>query len=182
MGEIPTLIGEFGLPMDLDGKRAYRDGDYSKHIEALDAYFKGMEANLLHYTLWNYTADNTNARGDHWNDEDLSVFSTDQQTHPEDINSGGRALEAIIRPYPRKIAGELLSYSFDWKEGLFIMEFTPDPSITAPTEIFVPQFHFPEYDVTLSSGTYQKEPKHQRLLIQISEEIKKVSLTIQAKR
>lgn len=38
-----------------------------------------LDKNLLSFTLWNYAANNTNARGDGWNDEDLSLFSRDQQ-------------------------------------------------------------------------------------------------------
>jgi len=29
---------------------------------------------LLSFTLWNYTPQNSNARGDDWNDEDLSLW------------------------------------------------------------------------------------------------------------
>ena len=43
----------------------------------LDRSVNAVEENLLSYTLWNYTADNTNAHGDQWNGEDLSTFSTD---------------------------------------------------------------------------------------------------------
>ena len=57
-----------------------------------------MEANLVSCTLWNYTADNSNGRGDQWNGEDLSLFSRDQQKDAADINSGGRALAAGTRP------------------------------------------------------------------------------------
>jgi len=68
---VPTLIGEFGIPYDMKNKRAYRTGDFSLQVRAMDAGFRAMEANLLSCTLWNYTADNTNQRGDLWNDEDL---------------------------------------------------------------------------------------------------------------
>ncbi len=74
MGVIPTLIGEFGIPFDMRDKRAYRTGDFSLQIKAMDANFRTMEANLLNCTLWNYTADNDNRWGDQWNDEDLSIF------------------------------------------------------------------------------------------------------------
>ena len=98
---------------------------------------------MLNYTLWNYTADNTNARGDLWNDEDLSIFSRDQRTDPGDINSGGRALEAVVRPYASKTAGEPLKMSFDIRRRRFDFEFRHDPAVDAPTEIFVPNFQYP---------------------------------------
>ena len=89
---IPTLIGEFGIPFDLDDKEAYHSGDFSKQEQALERSFRAVEDNLLSCTLWNYTPDNTNSRGDLWNDEDFSIFCRDQQVNPGDLNSGGRAL------------------------------------------------------------------------------------------
>ncbi|MDY6866322.1 MAG: cytoplasm protein, partial [Chloroflexota bacterium] len=164
LGEVPTLIGEFGIPFDMYDKRAYRSGKYRKQIVALDASFQSIEANLLHATLWNYTPDNTNAYGDLWNDEDLSIFSRDQQEHPEDINSGARAPEAFIRPYPIATAGEPLSLSFKWRRGHFEFSFQGDPSIDASTVLFVPEFHYGEgIKVEVSDGTYDYMPEEQCL-------------------
>lgn len=155
MGGIPTLIGEFGLPFDLDEKRAYSDGNFSAHEQALDLYYDAMDANLLNCTIWNYTADNTNARGDMWNDEDLSIFSRDQQDS-DDIHSGGRGLKAIVRPYARKIAGEPLQMRFDMATRIFELEFRHDPAVSAPTEIFVPDYQYSNgYTVELSDGSYE---------------------------
>lgn len=166
MGGIPTLIGEFGLPFDLDDKLAYQTGDFSAHLQALDAYYCAMEANLLNCTIWNYTADNTNARGDKWNDEDLSIFSRDQQTHPETINSGGRGLQAIVRPYARAVAGEPLRMRFDLPARTFEFEYRHDPAVNAPTEIFVPANQYPQgYVVELSDGGYQVNSHEQILTI-----------------
>ena len=167
-GEIPMLIGEFGLPFDLDDKKAYETGDFSTHVEALDAYYDAMDANLLHCTLWNYTADNTNARGDQWNDEDLSIFSRDQQTEPwtENVHAGGRALDAVVRPYARATAGEPLSMHFDPNTRIFKFKFRHDPAVKAPTELFVPDYQYPHgYEVELSDGTYEMDRDAQRLAI-----------------
>jgi hypothetical protein len=157
MGGIPTIVGEFGIPFDLDEKRAYQTGDFSTHTQALDFYYDAMDANLLNCTIWNYTADNTNERGDLWNDEDLSIFSRDQQDS-DDIHSGGRGLAAIVRPYARKIAGEPLRMSFELTTKTFELDFRHDPAITAPTEIFLPDYQYPQgYTVELSDGTYRIE-------------------------
>ena len=94
MGGIPTLIGETGIPFDMNGKKAYRTGDFSVQVEALDAVIAAQEQNFVSFTLWVYTADNSNARGDLWNDEDLSLFSRDQMTGSGSIHDGGRALQA----------------------------------------------------------------------------------------
>jgi len=165
MGGVPTLIGETGIPFDMQNKRAYRTGNFSRQIKALDATMQALEANLLSFTLWNYTADNTNARGDRWNDEDLSLFSRDQQTDPNDINSGGRALEAAVRPYARRVAGEPLRMRFDIRRRVFEFEFRHDPAVNAPTELFVPNYQYPKgYVVELSDGTYEVNREEQVLI------------------
>lgn len=170
MGGIPTLIGEFGIPFDLDNKSAYQNGDFSTHTYALDLYYDAMDANLLNCTIWNYTADNTNERGDMWNDEDLSIFSRDQRDS-DDIHSGGRGLDAIVRPYARKIAGEPLRMSFDLPTKVFELEFRHDPAVTALTEIFVPDYQYPNgYLVELSDGEYHMDTNTMTLCVKYSNE------------
>ena len=140
LGNPPVLIGEFGIAYDMQNKRAYQTGDFRKQIGAMDRMLRALDDTLLSGTIWNYTADNTNARGDGWNDEDLSIFSRDQQRDPKDVNSGGRALEAVARPYARAIAGALLRMGFDYRSRVFECAFRHDARATAPTEIYVPQF------------------------------------------
>jgi hypothetical protein len=102
-----------------------------------------------------------------WNDEDFSIFSRDQQDNPQDINSGGRGLPAIVRPYARQIAGEPLSMHFDLPTRTFELEFRHDAAVTVPTEIFVPEYQYPAgYAVELSDGTYQVDRPAQTLLVQ----------------
>lgn len=144
MNNIPTLIGEFGMPFDLDSKSAYKNNDFSIHAVAMDMYFDAMDANLLNCTVWNYTPDNTNAHGDLWNDEDLSIFSRDQQDTPEDIHSGGRGLPGIVRPYARATAGTPVSMEFELETKTFEYTFENDPTVNAPTEIFVPGYQYPD--------------------------------------
>jgi hypothetical protein len=142
LGNNPTLIGEFGIPFDMGEKKAFSTGDFTDQEACLDRSFKAMESNQLSYTLWNYTADNDNKHGDQWNGEDLSIFSRSQQKNKNDINSGGRALAAAIRPYPYKVAGEPLEYFFNVEKKEFYLKFKRNKSINAPTEIFLPSFHF----------------------------------------
>ncbi|HEU5098023.1 MAG TPA: cellulase family glycosylhydrolase, partial [Roseiflexaceae bacterium] len=164
LGGVPTLIGEFGIPFDLNGRRAFRSGDYTVQSQALDRSFRAIEDTLAHATLWNYTSDNSNARGDMWNDEDLSIFSRDQQADPSDLNSGGRALDVAVRPYPRRTAGQPLRMSFDYRRRVFEYSFRHDPAVTAPTELFMPQLQYPNgYHVTVSDGTYAIDSEGQTL-------------------
>jgi len=152
-GKRPTLIGEFGIPIDLKEKKAYLTNDFVDQEECLDRSFRAMESNRLSYTLWNYTPDNDNLHGDQWNGEDLSIFSKSQRKRIDDINSGGRALQAAVRPYPYKVAGEPIEYYFDMEAKEFYLKFKADKSISAPTEIFIPRLHFGKgFEVYSSQG------------------------------
>ncbi|KAG0302259.1 hypothetical protein BGZ98_007660 [Dissophora globulifera] len=77
VGNKPCVIGECGIPMDINQRRAFMNGDYGYHSKFLDAILSSLEANLLNFTLWNYNATNDNTHGDHWNGEDFSIFSLD---------------------------------------------------------------------------------------------------------
>ncbi len=149
----PTLIGEFGIPYDLDEGEAYAawaSGDRSSkpwrsHELALRLMYEAMDRLLISSTQWNYTAANRNdaATGDGWNQEDLSIYSRDQSTGPNDPDSGGRAVKGFSRPYARRIQGEPKSAAFDAAAGTFTLVFDADPAIDGPTEIYVPTLHFP---------------------------------------
>ena len=164
LGGVPLLIGEFGIPFDLNDKKAFTSGDFSIQVQAMDRSMRPMESHMLNYTLWNYTSDNINARGDRWNDEDLSIFSRDQQADPADLNSGGRALPAVIRPFPTATGGQPVSLSFDIRSRVFRYVFRSLQATKQPTEIFVPTYHYPEgINVILSDGAYQYDPQAQLL-------------------
>ena len=165
LGGAPIHIGEFGISFDIKNKKAYQTGDFRLQIQVMDRTFRALEDNLLSCTIWDYTADNTNAAKDKWNAQDYSIFSRDQQADPANIHSGGRALEAVVRPYAQKIAGEPLRMSFDIKSRRFEFEFRHDPQIGAPTEIYIPDFQYPHgCTVTVSDGTYNLEQGSQTLV------------------
>ena len=170
LGGTPTLIGEFGIPMDMHNRAGYKRGDFSRHERALDASYQALEASLVSSTLWNYTADNTNERGDLWNGEDLSLFSRDQQTDPADINSGGRALRAAVRPYPIATAGRPLKLRFSYRDRRFEYEFEHDPAVQAETEIYLPALHYGGgCQVSVSDGEFELRPADQRLIYRHSD-------------
>jgi len=165
LGGVPVILGEFGIPFDLHEKRAYRTGDFRIQVKALQRSMRAVEDNLLDYTLWNYTSDNTNQHGDLWNDEDLSIYSPDQRGEPRDINSGGRGLQAVVRPYPIITSGELLQASFNPYRRQFKMKFRHNPVISAPTEVFVPNYQYPHgYSIKVSDGRYEIRRSEQLLL------------------
>jgi hypothetical protein len=171
LGNPPVLLGEFGIAFDMRNKAAYRTGDFRPQIRAMDRTLRALEDTLLSGTLWNYTADNTNAHGDGWNDEDLSIFSRDQQRDPQDVHSGGRALAAVVRPYARAVAGVLLSMRFDIRRRTFTCTFRHEPTVTTPTEIFVPACQYPQgIDVGASDGAWEERPEDQLLLYRYTAE------------
>jgi hypothetical protein len=183
MNNAPTLIGEVGIPFDMKKKAAYHTGNFSMQITALDATMRALEANLTSFTLWNYTADNTNLRGDQWNDEDLSIFSRDQQVGSGLIDDGGRALEAALRPYACKIPGVPHRMSFDMKRRDFEFEFTHNPQIDAPLEIFVPDFQYPDgFTFDISHEQFHATEAGQYLVVYLEEGSSHVSIRISPKQ
>ncbi|KAL5612006.1 hypothetical protein BROUX41_000431 [Berkeleyomyces rouxiae] len=83
MGNYPCVLSEFGIPYDMDDKHAYKTGDYSSQLAALDANYYGVEGSLLEgHCIWVYMATNDHPRGDQWNGEDLSIFSLDDKPLP----------------------------------------------------------------------------------------------------
>ena len=173
-GGAPTLIGECGIPFDLNGAEAYRafhsgdrsDAPWTPHIIALDLVYSALDALLISNTQWNYTASNRNdlAIGDGWNQEDLSIFSRDQQIDPGDINSGGRALKGFVRPYAQATQGMPRKVRFDRLTGTFEFIFDADPSIAGPTEIFVPRVQYPAgCTIEVSGGEANIDLENQRV-------------------
>jgi len=174
-GGVPTLIGEFGIPYDLDGGAAYAawaraergEAPWEKHVIALDLMYNALDTHLMSSTQWNYTASNRNdaAVGDGWNQEDLSVFSRDQQAEPGDTNSGGRAVAGFVRPYARAVQGVPKQMKFEREKGAFTLVYVADPTITQPTEIFVPRIQFPGGVSVSANGTVALDEKDQLVRI-----------------
>jgi len=167
MGGIPAFLGEFGLAFDINRRRAFSNGDYSIHEEALSMYYDAVDANLLHSTVWNYSADNTNKFGDNWNDEDLSIFSEGKE----------RAAGGWKRPYPMATAGVPVSFHWDRKKGIFSYRFKADSAIAAPTVIYIPPEFGPNAAIT-TTLRHEYKPEEQRLLVYNDGKEGEVQITI----
>ena len=114
-----------------------------------------------------------------WNDEDLSIFSRDQQEDPNDINSGGRALRAVLRPYPLATSGNPLYLSFSYENKRFMYQFLNNPEVSSPTVIYVPNYHYLEgYNVEVSGGKFEADKENQLLVIHSTSKIQKIKITI----
>lgn len=156
----PTLIGEVGIPYNMNDREAYRTGDFSSQVQALNASIVAMESNLLNFTLWHYSATNSNEWGDCWNREDLSLFSRDQQKEDwkQNINSGGRAVTAFCRPYPISVCGTVTFSAFNLVSRIYVLDFEEDAGVSqwASSEVYVPAgVHYPQgYRVLFTGGSY----------------------------
>ena len=120
---------------------------------ALEFLYNALDALFLSSTHWNYTASNSNdlAVGDGWNQEDLSIFSRDQQDDPSDINSGGRALKGFVRPYLQSCSGTPLETKFTLETGEFVTRYKPSGSGAAT--LFVPVLQYPDgYQLSVTGG------------------------------
>jgi hypothetical protein len=59
--------------------------------------------------------------------------------------------------------------AFDTQKKIFFFEFRHDPEIEAPTEIFVPNYQYPEgYTVEVSDGSYETNPTSQTFVYHYS--------------
>jgi hypothetical protein len=165
MGGPPMLLGEFGIPYEMNGGEAFRSGDWRAHEILLDANYRALEALLLNSTQWNYTADNRHEHGDGWNHEDLSIFSPDDCMDPADLDSGGRGVRAFCRPRLLRAAGRPLRTAFDLESRVFELEIEAHPDAGAPTELYVPRLHYPAgARIRVSAGKASHDPAGQRLL------------------
>jgi hypothetical protein len=173
-GGAPALIGEFGIPYDLDNAEAYaawnrgeRGDIWAKHEAALGAMYDAIDALQIHSAQWNYTADNRNDPriGDRWNQEDLSIFSVDQV---EAGNDGARALPGFCRPYVRAVQGRLLESRFDRAAGTYTLRWDADPGVDAPTEVFVPDVWFPNGFTAPTGGTLDVERQNGGAILRVT--------------
>jgi hypothetical protein len=130
MGNMPCLLGEFGIPFNMNGGRAYKTGDYSAQEEALSFYYDAIDGAGLHSAIWNYSAGHSR-EGDGWNGEDTSIV-----TRGPGGETRGRALAGWLRPCPLATAGIPLEWRWDRRKGIFRFRYRADPALKAPTEIF----------------------------------------------
>ncbi|WP_234989407.1 cellulase family glycosylhydrolase [Brevundimonas sp. SH203] len=161
-GGAPTLIGEFGIPYDLNHGQAFErwaDGErgagvWRAHSQALGVMYDAMDGLLLSSTQWNYSAGNRNDLriGDGWNQEDLSIFSRDQTTTADDPASGARALEGFSRPYVQRGQGVITAMTFEGGADTLTAMIDVDPGIDAATEIFAPHWRYPDGVCVATSG------------------------------
>ncbi|RYF20457.1 MAG: hypothetical protein EOO77_07985 [Oxalobacteraceae bacterium] len=164
----------------MNGAEAYASWAAGEHAPsiwhaqsaALTLMYNAIDRELLSSTQWNYTVSNANDPmiGDGWNQEDLSIWSADQATNPNDPNSGGRGIEGFCRPYVRKAQGTIISQRFDRDSGTFDVQIDVDSGIDASTEIYIPNIQYRNgynHDVA-DSGTVEASEQTLAILAKTS--------------
>ncbi|CAE7100847.1 unnamed protein product [Rhizoctonia solani] len=151
----PIIIGECGIPMDMNHGEGFKFKYYKWHLRMMDALMTSLEQNLVGFTLWNYNPLNDDAHGDSWNGENFSWFSQSRADpnlsatkalvqSNKVLDAGARLLPVLVRPYPAKIAGHPVEFTYEPYDGSFTLVYrTLDPSLTTSirareTEIFLP--------------------------------------------
>ncbi|KAM0792262.1 hypothetical protein ACM66B_004955 [Microbotryomycetes sp. NB124-2] len=140
IGDVPTMMGEIGIPYDLDKKKAYVDGDYTNQVRAMDASLNACDGgNALNYTIWCYCPDNSHEWGDLWNGEDLSVWSHDDARRMTDFRASTDQLDLMGKvPKSRSRAGSKSSslssstYSSRQSSSLQISSIPEDSKLKSP--------------------------------------------------
>ncbi|EJD01855.1 glycoside hydrolase family 5 protein [Fomitiporia mediterranea MF3/22] len=147
LGEVPVIIGECGVPMDMNHGEAFRTNDFVWQAKTMDAMITALERSLIGYTLWNYNPDNDDKHGDYWNGENFSWFSRSRaQQKPgleqssSSLDEGGRLLRAVVRPYPAKTAGIPIKFDYEMNTGRFEFEWIipSSTSSSSSTSIYPP--------------------------------------------
>ncbi|KAI5480839.1 glycoside hydrolase family 5 protein [Pseudohyphozyma bogoriensis] len=142
IGEFPVVIGETGVPFDMNDKAAFKTGNFSWQERQMDAICSALESNLVSFNLWNYNPLNNDEWGDSWNSENFSWFSLSDvtkdaldhalKTGGEDarLNVGARVLDAVERPYACKVAGIPTHANYNFRSKVYTFRFA-NPSPTA---------------------------------------------------
>ncbi len=108
---VPWLLGEFGVSKDLSGMDNY-----------LTDILKVLNSHLSSWTYWSYDYDSQN---------EVGIIDNFGGENPQ--------LNYLVYPYPQKIAGDPVSFSYDYEGRVFALEFKSNKSVCGPTEIYIGQ-------------------------------------------
>jgi endoglycosylceramidase len=131
------------------------------------------DANLDGWMYWAYKA---------WNDPTGQPATEGMFAKDDDLSSliAGKA-DVLIRPFPQAIAGTPTALSWDASTSVMQLTYRAG-SKKAPTEIFVPQRHYPRgYRVVVTGGRVVSKPNAPHLLV-VAKSGSTVSVAVQPPR
>jgi endoglycosylceramidase len=154
MWDVPVLVGEFGIANTAAGTTDY-----------MTAHFDALDATGLSGTQWEYSVSK-----DAWNDENLGLVQADGTENP--------MAAAIIRPIPRAVAGDAITFAYDAATRGLTLSYTPAAGIT---EVSMPARAYPKgYDVEVKGGC--ADTSHAgKMLVQADAGAATVSVTVTAR-
>jgi endoglycosylceramidase len=151
---VPVLIGEFGAENATVGVEPY----LAAHFDALDAL--GTSG-----TEWEYSVSS-----ELWNGEDLSLVAADGTENP--------SAKAIVRPYPRAIAGSAITFAYDSTSRAATLQYTPAPGIS---EVAMPARAYPAGYAVHVTGGCADTSRPGELLVQAEPGAAAVTLSVTAR-
>jgi endoglycosylceramidase len=105
------------------------------NLRAIEIDAQVADEHLMGWTHWSYKF---------WNDP--TTADGDQGLFRDDADLASvkrRKLRLLVRTYAQATAGTPLRMRFDPDTGDFLFRYRPDPTIDAPTRIFVSPLHYP---------------------------------------
>jgi endoglycosylceramidase len=117
----------------------------------------------------------------HWDDPTTADAAQGLFTDDADLSTVKTAkLRQLVRTYPQATAGTIGGYHYEPDTGVFTMSYRADPSIHAPTRIFVSPLTSPHgYDVATTGGEARVHGSYVDIAADAPEEIQ-VTITPRA--
>ncbi|KAE8245953.1 hypothetical protein A4X06_0g5299 [Tilletia controversa] len=172
LGRGPTLIGEVGIPFDINSHYAFKTSDYRVQSRLMDALIGAMESCWASFTLWNYYAQNTTEQGTVSTNEDLlvkSFISTDARSMLSSALVSSRSPAYHSRLPSSWSRSPSTSSGPTHSAGLSSWIHHPGLQVdrTKLTEVFWPKYHHEgrSIEVELSDGEWWIDEEKQFLYI-----------------
>ncbi|MFA5889826.1 MAG: cellulase family glycosylhydrolase [Actinomycetota bacterium] len=171
--QVPLILSEFGH------FTAGKDEDVSGVIDRVANLAAEIGSS---WTYWDYAIGNPQGAKPYGSAEILK----DLRRPPTEDNLMTERVDAIVRAYPRAVAGTPTHYAWDSATKTFTLEYTParaDGSGSfgagSITEVFVPARRFPDgYSVEVTGASVVSAPGAQILKLALDEAADGVTLTI----
>ncbi|OBZ77054.1 hypothetical protein A0H81_02987 [Grifola frondosa] len=176
LGEKPIIIGECGIPMDMNKGEAFKTDNWFWQSRMMDAMLTALERSLIGFTLWNYNPDNDDHKGDDWNGENFLVVQPPPRAAPvvplvrADVAHAGQRRADPARgraAVSREDGGDPLRFEYEMNTGAFTFEWAvpgaPEdkassaggPSVGNPPRTSMPPLSTNETEIFVPSSLAQ---------------------------